>query len=238
MTALRPFFTYYGGKYRAAPRYPLPMHERIVEPFAGAAGYAVRHHSHAVELHDVDPTIAGLWDYLIHVDADEIRRLPIEIEHVDLLDVVPEAKSLIGFWLNKGTTAPRRSPGAWMRSGIRPHSLWGETIRERVASQVDAIRHWTITNGSYADADMSTPATWFVDPPYESPSGAHYRHHSVDYAHLGAWCRSLPGQVIVCEQDGACWLPFEPFLVSKAMEGRNGKARSAEAIWYEPGLNR
>ena len=37
-TKLKPFFTYYGGKYRAAPKYPEPVHGSIVEPFAGSAG--------------------------------------------------------------------------------------------------------------------------------------------------------------------------------------------------------
>jgi len=39
---LRPFWRYYGGKFRAAPRYPTPTHKTIVEPFAGAAGYSLR----------------------------------------------------------------------------------------------------------------------------------------------------------------------------------------------------
>jgi len=40
---LRPFWRYYGGKWRAAPRYPAPRHDLIIEPFAGAAGYAMRY---------------------------------------------------------------------------------------------------------------------------------------------------------------------------------------------------
>ena len=43
VTRLRPFFCYYGGKWRAAPKYPPPEHDTIVEPFAGAAGYATRY---------------------------------------------------------------------------------------------------------------------------------------------------------------------------------------------------
>jgi hypothetical protein len=35
--SLRPFWRYYGGKWRAAPRYPRPTHDTIIEPFAGAA---------------------------------------------------------------------------------------------------------------------------------------------------------------------------------------------------------
>lgn len=44
---LRPFFTYFGAKWRAAPHYPPPTHPTVIEPFAGAAGYALRHHTRA-----------------------------------------------------------------------------------------------------------------------------------------------------------------------------------------------
>ena len=39
---LKPFWRYYGGKYRAAPAYPPPRLGTIVEPFAGSAGYSLR----------------------------------------------------------------------------------------------------------------------------------------------------------------------------------------------------
>ena len=69
---MKPFFTYYGGKYRAAPKYPAPRHETIVEPFAGSAGYSVRHFARDVRLYDVDPIIVGVWSYLTRTPADEI----------------------------------------------------------------------------------------------------------------------------------------------------------------------
>jgi len=43
MSGLRPFWRYYGGKWRAAPSYPSPRCETIIEPFAGAAGYSLRY---------------------------------------------------------------------------------------------------------------------------------------------------------------------------------------------------
>ena len=54
------------------------------------------------------------------------------------------------------------------------------------------------------------------------------------FAALGDWCMSLPGQAIVCENEGATWLPFEPFRIIKGNEGGNGGKRSAEAIWLSP----
>lgn len=34
MIGLRPFWSYYGGKWRIAERYPRPAFDRIIEPFA------------------------------------------------------------------------------------------------------------------------------------------------------------------------------------------------------------
>lgn len=103
---IRPFFCYYGGKWRDAPKhYPAPTHDLIVEPFAGAAGYALRYPDRDVLLIDTDPVIAGIWAWLVTAEPDEILCLP-DIGPdmtIDDLDVRPEAKHLIGFWLNKGS---------------------------------------------------------------------------------------------------------------------------------------
>lgn len=236
---LRPFFTFYGGKWRLASRYPPPQHDLIVEPFAGSAGYAMRYADRQVWINDVDEKIAGTWEYLIATPADEIRSLPLldGVESVDDLTVCQEARWLIGWWLNKGAASPMKSPSAWQRSGLYDHhvNFWSDKVRERVASQVDRIRHWKITNLSYADLD--TPiATWFVDPPYVT-AGKYYRHgpDRIDYTHLGDWCRSLNGQVMVCENDGADWLPFQPFHVAKANESKSGGKRSHEVLWQNGG---
>ena len=84
-------------------------------------------------------------------------------------------------------------------------------------------------NASYQSVDTSTPATWFVDPPYQS-AGKHYRFGSdrIDYAHLSAWCQNLPGQTIVCEGGDANWLDFERLADIKTT--RSGK-RATEAVW-------
>jgi 16S rRNA G966 N2-methylase RsmD len=229
VSGLRPFFSYYGGKWRAAPKYPAPRHGLIIEPFAGSAGYATRHHARNVLLVDADPIIAGLWQYLINVRASEIRGLPLAVEATDTLAVAEEARWLIGFWLNKGASSPRKHPSAWMRSGIRPNCFWGEVVRDRIAWQVEQIRHWRVFRDTYSSLDEIT-ATWFVDPPYQR-AGKHYRCNVVSYAQLAYWCRHRPGQVIACEADGADWLPFQTLASIKATAGRGRSGRSAEVIW-------
>lgn len=102
-------------------------------------------------------------------------------------------------------------------------------MRERVASQVNAIKHWRVIEADYA-AVSDIEATWFVDPPYQL-TGYGYVHSSkaMDFATLATWCRSRRGQIIMCENPGADWLPFAPFGSVTGMSG----APSREAIWWQ-----
>jgi hypothetical protein len=229
---LRPFFGFYGGKWRDVPKhYPRPMHKTIVEPFAGSAGYAMRYPSHHVILCELDPILAGIWEYLIRVRPKEILAIPDMPTDgsVDDLHIPQQAKWLVGFWLNRGVAQPRKSPSRWMRDRIRPGSFWGERVRNTIASQVSAIKHWKIFNSHYMDCPFAEHATWFIDPPYQY-AGRHYRFGSdqVAYDGLANWCRSRPGLVIVCENEGADWLPFRPLAEVKTTRA---KFRSREVVW-------
>jgi site-specific DNA-adenine methylase len=229
--SIKPFWTYYGGKYRAALHYPYPIHETIIEPFAGAAGYALRYSERKIILVEKNPKVAATWRYLLRVTAKEVRDLPLlqAGQTVDDLSVCEEARYLIGWNLNKGATAPCRSPSAWMRSGKVMSQFWSEERRERVASQVDRIRHWQFIEGDYTDAP-DIEATWFIDPPYIG-AGKHYPTQPDDFKNLGDWCRERKGQVMVCENVGATWLPFKPFMNIKANESKRGGKVSQEALW-------
>lgn len=235
---LRPFFSFYGGKWRDTPsHYPEPAHTILVEPFAGSAGYALRHPSRRVVLCDVDPIITGVWDYLIKVSASEILAIPDIPEggRVSDLGLCQEAAWLVGFWVNRGVSSPRNTPSSWMRSGVRPGSHWGARVKRTIASQVGAIRHWKVYNVSYEACPVRGAATWFVDPPYQQ-AGCHYRFGSKDinFEHLGEWCRNRGGQVIVCENFGADWLPFKKITDVKST--RKGR-RSVEAVWINTGAS-
>ncbi len=229
---LRPFFGYYGGKWRdALKHYPEPAYDTIVEPFAGSAGYALRYANRRVTLCEIDPVLAGVWQYLVRVKVQEILSIPdLEPEgSVDDVKACQEARWLVGFWLNRATASPRKSPSKWMRDGIRPGSFWGPRVRQTIASQVDAIRHWRVFNRSYDRCPCPRAATWFIDPPYQA-AGKHYRFGSeqIDYSALAAWCRSRSGQIIVCENEGASWLPFRPLADVKTTRADR---RSKEVVW-------
>lgn len=228
---LKPFFTYYGGKYRIAPRYPAPLHPRVVEPFCGSAGYALTYNRKTVLLYDLNERIVGTWNYLINVSEKEIYSLPEIFDDVRHLKVAQEAKWLIGYWCNKGSCEPRNMPSTWMKSGVRPNSQWGPAIKERIASQLREIRHWKCELKDFNDLENESPSTWFVDPPYSAKAGRLYTYSEIDYQALSTWCRRRLGQTIVCEMQGASWLPFKPFHTAKGLEGPKGKKRIKEVIW-------
>jgi hypothetical protein len=157
--------------------------------------------------------------------------IPSTVGHVDEVKLCEEARWLVGFWLNKGSASPCKTPSAWARSGIRPNSYWGDSIKERIASQVSLIRHWRVFHGSYTDIP-DVRATWYVDPPYQK-AGKHYRHSVIDYQHLSRWCQGRSGQTIVCENAGADWLPFSAIGSIKATPGKRRSGESLEVIWTQ-----
>jgi hypothetical protein len=229
---LKLYFRFYGGKYRAAPRYPTPVYKTIIEPFAGSAGYSVRYYTHDVILVEKDPVLVGMWRYLQQASAADFRGLPDLLlgQTVDDLSVCQEAKWLIGFWLNAATSRPRKSPSAWMRQGHRPNSFWGPAVRERLAADAGKVKHWRIIEGDYTKAPV-VEATWFIDPPYID-AGTYYHFSDIDYAKLARWVKGRKGQVMVCEQQGATWLPFKPFHVCKSNPSY-GNGKSAEVLYQE-----
>jgi len=238
MSRLRPFFSYYGSKWMIAPRYPAPLHDHIVEPFAGSAQYSTLHWRRRVTLIEKNPVVAAVWRWLIAADAREVMSIPLiaDGQTVDDLGLCQEAAWFVGFWLNKAATAPGRKLSKWVRSTAHDARYkgvaWGEHTRACVARQVHACDHWQIVEGDYRCAPMTSRACYFIDPPYAGKAGSHYQHGSqaLDYGALSSWCRQIKGQAIVCEADGAQWLPFEPFAVSKSSQVRHGRV-SREAVW-------
>ena len=230
---MRSLFSYYGSKTQISGRYPRPTCSKIVEPFAGSAGYALRYCDLDVTLVERDPVVAELWRYLTNVSEGEFRSLPLVHRIDELPSSTPEgARSLIGFLFNRGVARPRKSMSRWGQEGSRPNSFWGEVKREFIASNLHRIRHWEIIEGDYTDAP-DVAATWFIDPPYVV-RGSHYRFGPdlIDFSALASWCMARRGQVMVCENEGADWLPFEAFTNT---HGASIKSRASKEVIWEGG---
>lgn len=223
------FFPYYGSKLRAAKKYPEPLYDSVIEPFAGGAGYSTHHWQRQVLLVDSNPDIVDTWKFLVGATADDIAAIPLlEPEQpLDELNLERGPALLVGWWCVRASATPRKKLSSWC--GKWPDRFWGAKIRDRIAAQVDKISHWAVKQADYIWA-QSGPATYFVDPPYQS--GGHvYPRHTIDYEALATWCRQLEGQVLVCEQTPATWLPFVEFYKHKGIQ----KEERTELIYQRLG---
>lgn len=222
-------FSYYGSKSKLAALYPAPEYPTVIEPFAGSARYSLLHWRHSVKLYDISPLIVDLWTYLMGVTEDEILGLPdipskVNIDNFDLTEI---QKTLIGFHLCRGKAKPRKvghGQNGWSRD------------KERIASSLYKIRHWGIELKDYRDIP-NEEATWFIDPPYQricvKGNGDRYPHSEIDYQELAEWTRSRRGQVIVCEGEGANWLPFKPFKTINGNTNNRTVKRSVEMVYLD-----
>ena len=223
----RPLFPFYGSKWNTARYYPAPTHSTVIEPFAGSAGYSLYYGARRAVLCDADPIIVGVWDFLIRSSESEVLRLPLLPnvgDNVDDYQMPQEARWLIGFWLNRGSAAPKKSRTAYSARTDKGQLNWGEKARARIASGLESIRDWRVILGPYSQAPDES-ATWFVDPPYED-KGRHYRVPFSAFDSLASWARTRRGQVMVCENAGATWLPFRPLGKFKSSRGC-----SVEVVW-------
>jgi hypothetical protein len=222
-------FSYFGSKWRIARKYPRPRYGTIIEPFAGSACYALHYPHKRVLLYDLNEKVCGVWEYLIRATKEEILALPLEITDLRETDLCQEARWLIGFWIGKASAHPRNTASGWFADkGRDKGKVWGRVVRSRIARNVRHVRHWKIFHASY-DTAPDVRATWFVDPPY-TEAGKWYKHHDIDYAELGRWCRSRKGQVIACEGPEADWLPFRPMLLNQSAGGAKFKR---EMVWHK-----
>jgi len=219
-------FYYYGRKQKIFDKYPKPQFNTIIEPFAGSAAYSMNYYKKNVILIEKDAKIASLWRYLILVVPNELVNLPILIKGQSLNDKVfnylsTDQKSLIGFFLNPGSSQPKKSPGKFC--------AWTEENRKRLSIDVTKVKHWTIIEGDYKDV-QNQEATWYIDPPYQGNGGQYYKHGNkdFDYNYLKDWVMERKGEVIVCENSEANWMDFKPLV---DIQGQKHKTK--EVIFYK-----
>lgn len=231
---MRPFFPYYGSAWKRSQRgfYPAPGSFPVVwELFGGAAGYSTFHAHPRVVVCDIDEAVVTTWQYLLRVSPREVLALPdIEADQKTAdLRVCPEARVLIGWWLGRARPRHATRPGQWFGQYPAGGRFWSLGVRERIARQLTLIAGWKVRHCDYQDAPVPRRALRFVDAPYEGRPGRGYRHHSgaMDYQRLGVWCRRQRGTTIVCEQQGANWLPF---VSVGAVRSVNGTSREVSCV--------
>ena len=219
-------FSYYGSKSKIVDYYPSPKYKRIIEPFAGSARYSLKYWQNDVLLVDKYDVIVKIWKWLQKCSSTDIKKLPRLKEGDDLRLInfdCEEARMLMGFLVSRGIATPNNIAVKWVTTD-RPN--WINYRLTEIEKSLHKIKHWTIKLGTY-DEIQNVDATWFIDPPYQF-GGEHYKESSknIDFAKLSEWCKSRNGQVIVCENTKADWLPFKPMV---DMHGTMYK--TTESIW-------
>jgi hypothetical protein len=213
-------FYFYGRKKQLAKHYPAPQHDLIIEPFAGAAAYALHgdHWERNVLLIERDPRLVEIWRWLIEeAKPSDILSLPdlrVGDRSSEFLHIVHAAtKQAFAYRTIKVTAVLERN--------------W-EISRRVMAAAVPKVKHWRVVGGNYTLAP-NVEATWFVDPPYKGEPGTGYQFGSeqLDYEALSSWISTRQGQVIACEGPNGDYLPFVPLRTNMGVAGK----RSAEVIW-------
>ena len=225
-----------------AGAYPPPAHPTIVEPFAGAASYSMhyllprgpgKNGIERVVLFEKDPRVCELWWRLLEMEPDEVLAYPMPVKGertTDFLVMTAAGSSSMGQATSLIVTDRVIDVFEGMLRRIArllPHA------KEKVAVFCADYR-----------AAANIEATWFIDPPYQAivkpgerkwyPRGMGYaagcNSDSLDYEQLAEWCRERRGQRIVCEQEGATWLPFQHLRGARDTSNR----QRVEVAWIEP----
>ena len=223
---MKPFFRYYGGKYRMSIAYGPPRADLVIEPFAGSACYSTYWNVKNAKLYDISDEVCQIWDYLINCSDNDIRKLPDFVTDVDQLFEFryPEERLMARWiWWGKGANPPTPKSSKlnhyegykrWKLEGDleygtskRRPRMWDPVIKNRIIHQKPFIKNWTIEKISYKNVPNEY-AHWHIDPPYISQKDS-YGKSDLDFDSLGEWCKERQGHVDVCEMEGADWLPFK-----------------------------
>lgn len=218
-------WSYYGSKTQLAHLYPPPKYGKIIEPFAGSARYALRYFDRDVLLVDKYEPVARLWKWLQQCSEKDVLETPLFKFGENIQDYPYDCEEryyLVAFLHSFGSHSVRNNSTPRIRE--RPNSP--KFTRDKIAASLYKIRHWEIRHGSYESIE-NEEATWFIDPPY-FVGGHSYpcSNKKIDYQHLGKWSMERSGQVIVCENMKADWLPFKPMTSQFTLRGEYH-----EAIW-------
>jgi hypothetical protein len=220
-------FSYYGSKSKVIRHYPAPQFGKVIEPFAGTAQYALRYFDREVLLVDKYEVIVKVWKWLQQCSPADVLGLP-RLKFGETTDQYNfdciEAKWFVGMIIVGAPSQPKKTASKW-KTVIRPNTQ--NYKLQFAADNLWKIRHWEIRQGDYTEIE-NQKATWFIDPPYQT-GGKYYVHSKIDYPSLAQWSSERMGEVIVCENTKADWLPFVPLV-----EMHGNRYRTTEAVFTLP----
>ena len=242
-------FSYFGSKSRVVQHYSPPKYKTIVEPFAGSARYACRYGTDKgarhrrlglvrdVWINDANPVIYHIWKWIQEASLKDVENLP-ELEYgQDLRNVsgLSTAERLLLRFTVGCSANPSNTVTFWAsgEGGIQTPRI--TRLKERLRNIVGRIDHWKITNLDYTKVVKSNKCTWFIDAPYQCARS----RYKVDprspkfFRDLKSYCLKRRGQTIVCEGQGADWLPFEILTTQSVLATQlaSKSTQYTELVW-------
>ena len=218
-------FYYYGAKNLLSRYYPSPKYNLIVEPFAGSAAYSCYHLSKSKFLKalicDKDDSVTEAWNFLLRCSEKDITNFPTPAIGEYAYD----------FLVKTCAVSNASSKCNKMRYTERLDRVF-QIQKRRILKLLPIRDRIKFVHGSYEDL-QNVESTWFIDPPYQvvNKNGSVFQNGDgysrecgtaqIDFCQLKDFCLERKGQVIVCEKEGADWLPFASFRTNKTSLNRN-----------------
>lgn len=232
-----PMFKWFGSKWQSAKRYPKPIHDTIIEPYAGGCGYSLNYCDRQVILWDADPNLSRLWPWLIRECTEAlVRDIPVGLPvgtDIRTIGLTIGQQLLLKHWQRTNNVGDCWTVSPW---GDKP-GQWTENCRARVAEEHTAIRHWKFERPTHLEN-----ATWFIDPPYIY----NYRYRAdleaFDFDKLGRFVKRIESkcQVIVCEAKCKTtgripsYLPFVESHSSVTSRRKSTQSHHSSEVIYAP----
>ena len=139
-------FGYFGAKHGMARFYPAPLYNTVIEPFAGAAGYACYWSSlpgsniNRVILIDSNPNVIALWHRLQRMSIDQLMSIPDpikgEVTHEPLIAAASGAQGMAVLNRGVGRVVTDRMVESW------------PNLKRRLCRMIPIIRKWEIVRQS------------------------------------------------------------------------------------------
>jgi site-specific DNA-adenine methylase len=208
-----PLFKWFGSKWLSSKKYPCPEeYDNLFEPFAGSASFALRFWNKKVTIFENNKLLASLWNWLIdEADSKLIMDIPTGLPpyfNIQSLDLSYGQQLLLKHWQRTNNYGNCWTTSPW---GHMP-GQWTSSTRERVAREVEFVKHWKFEQPTYKEAGF-----YFIDPPYMY----NYKYGSDDfnYVKLVEQISSIPSKSAILACEAICpktgtvpdYLPFEFF---------------------------
>lgn len=232
---IHPLFKWFGTKWGASKHYPPPDGRPIFEPFAGSAGYSLRHDEGRVTIWESNPLLLDLWRWIISQSTEDlVREIPLDLPFgtdIRTLGLTHGQELLLKHWQRTNNYGNCWTISPW---GNKP-GQWTANTRARVSEEIQAVKHWKLTPPSFFEMGLH-----FIDPPYQY--NYQYGVVNFDYAELKMLVNHIPqgSRIIACE--AVCpktgrvpdYFPFVPShsqVTSRRKKEENH--HSKELIWTE-----